>query len=351
MGTIIVHDPERLAVFARPIATPYETFEDYDEERCNQLLRETFRGKPYKLLHRSVWKMTAQVAERFRHRNVFLVGDAAHRFPPTGGLGLNSGAGDVHNLVWKLASVLAGDLDESTQEPLLESYQQERKPVAQANCDVSLRNSQKMMEVIEAIGLDPAKANLLPKLMSSFLVRILPEGLRRGLRNLLQKPVHARLLAAAADNPRGREIRENVARATANQEEHFNSFGLDLGYVYREGCAVSSEAKTTPANSVTTYDPIAAAGARLPHVPIRVAGQTRSTLDLLSYDGFTLFKSGAAPGLQQSTFNLPVAEVDIADSDFKESFDSLSKAFKLDPGGWILVRPDGHVMTRSTDHS
>ena len=44
-----------------------------------------------------------QVAETFRQSRVFLVGDCAHRFPPTGGFGLNSGVQDAHNLAWKLA--------------------------------------------------------------------------------------------------------------------------------------------------------------------------------------------------------------------------------------------------------
>ena len=57
----------------------------------------------------SPWVMTCQVAERYRDGRVFLVGDAAHRFPPTGGLGLNTGVQDAHNLAWKLAAVLAGE--------------------------------------------------------------------------------------------------------------------------------------------------------------------------------------------------------------------------------------------------
>ena len=56
----------------------------------------------------SPWHMTAQVAERYRAGRIFLVGDAAHRFPPTGGLGLNTGVQDAHNLAWKLAAVDAG---------------------------------------------------------------------------------------------------------------------------------------------------------------------------------------------------------------------------------------------------
>jgi len=39
---------------------------------------------------------------------VFLAGDAAHRFPPAGGFGMNTGIQDAHNLAWKLAAVLQG---------------------------------------------------------------------------------------------------------------------------------------------------------------------------------------------------------------------------------------------------
>ena len=52
-------------------------------------------------------------------RRIFLLGDAAHRFPPAGGFGMNTGVQDAHNLAWKLAAVLHGDAGER----LLDSYE------------------------------------------------------------------------------------------------------------------------------------------------------------------------------------------------------------------------------------
>ena len=52
------------------------------------------------------WVLAARLARSFQQGRVFLAGDAAHSFPPTGDLGLNTGVQDVHNLAWKLAAVL-----------------------------------------------------------------------------------------------------------------------------------------------------------------------------------------------------------------------------------------------------
>jgi putative polyketide hydroxylase len=73
------------------------------------------------------WRVRALVADRFADRRVFLVGDAAHCVPPLGAFGMNTGIADAHNLAWKLALVLRGRADPA----LLDSYQAERRPVAQ----------------------------------------------------------------------------------------------------------------------------------------------------------------------------------------------------------------------------
>jgi 2-polyprenyl-6-methoxyphenol hydroxylase-like FAD-dependent oxidoreductase len=73
----------------------------------------------------SAYTMNARLADRYREGRVFLVGDAAHIHPPTGGQGLNTSVQDAYNLGWKLAAVSAGASDE-----LLDSYEEERRPIA-----------------------------------------------------------------------------------------------------------------------------------------------------------------------------------------------------------------------------
>ncbi|SCY89912.1 FAD-dependent oxidoreductase [Rhizobium sp. NFACC06-2] len=75
----------------------------------------------------SAFTMNARLADRYRSGRVFLAGDAAHTHPPTGGQGLNTSVQDGYNLGWKLAAVLSG-----APEALLDSYEEERRPVAQA---------------------------------------------------------------------------------------------------------------------------------------------------------------------------------------------------------------------------
>jgi len=73
----------------------------------------------------SAFTMNARLADRYRVGRVFLVGDAAHVHPPTGGQGLNTSMQDAYNIGWKLAAVLCGAPD-----ALLDSYEEERRPIA-----------------------------------------------------------------------------------------------------------------------------------------------------------------------------------------------------------------------------
>jgi 2-polyprenyl-6-methoxyphenol hydroxylase-like FAD-dependent oxidoreductase len=82
----------------------------------------------------SVYSMSARLADRYRGGRVFLAGDSAHVHPPTGGQGLNTSIQDAYNLGWKLAAVLRG-----APEALLDSYEEERRPVAQQVLGLSTR--------------------------------------------------------------------------------------------------------------------------------------------------------------------------------------------------------------------
>ncbi|MBH1943532.1 FAD-dependent oxidoreductase [Erythrobacter sp. YJ-T3-07] len=73
----------------------------------------------------SAYQMNARLAGRYRVDRVFLVGDAAHIHPPTGGQGLNTSVQDAYNLGWKLAAVL-----DCAPDALLDTYEAERRPIA-----------------------------------------------------------------------------------------------------------------------------------------------------------------------------------------------------------------------------
>ena len=106
-----------------------DTPEDFTEEHCIKLVR-TAVGIPdlsVKLLSVLPWELAAQIAECYQQKRIFLVGDAAHVMPPTGGLGANTGIQDAYNLTWKLAYVLKGIAGSE----LLSTYGAERRPIAQ----------------------------------------------------------------------------------------------------------------------------------------------------------------------------------------------------------------------------
>ena len=74
----------------------------------------------------SAYQMNARLADHYHSGRVFLVGDAAHVHPPTGGQGLNTSVQDAYNLAWKLAAVL----NDAAPDTLLDSYEEERRPIA-----------------------------------------------------------------------------------------------------------------------------------------------------------------------------------------------------------------------------
>jgi 3-(3-hydroxy-phenyl)propionate hydroxylase len=138
-GVHQVCDPHRAATYMRIGDTRYrwefrlladETADDYDSlAAVYPLIRPWLTGvdpDQLQLLRVAEYTFRAQVANRWRRDNMFILGDAAHLTPPFIGQGLCAGLRDAMNLAWKLAGVVNGWLPEN----VLESYEKERVPHA-----------------------------------------------------------------------------------------------------------------------------------------------------------------------------------------------------------------------------
>jgi 2-polyprenyl-6-methoxyphenol hydroxylase-like FAD-dependent oxidoreductase len=272
--------------------------ESYTPERCAEVVRQS-AGVPdlsVEILGVDPWVAAAQVATAYRRGRVLLAGDAAHHMPPTGGFGLNTGVGDVHNLAWKLAAVLHGWAGPN----LLDSYEAERLPYGRAITEQSLANSLSMGR-----GVAPG---------------------------------------AHADDGAERRARP----------EFLNEIGMVFGGRY-ESAAVVPDGTPPPevANPVTDYVPVARPGSRAPHVWLERDGKTVSTLDL--FDGGLTLLAGPAGGAWRDAASrlarrsdVPLTAYTVGDGgDLGDRDSAWLAAYGLDADGAVLVRPDGYVAFRS----
>ena len=139
----------RAAGSARSACAPEEwSLDVFTHERARAWIRAAVGvdGLEPEVLSLGFWKLNATVAERFVQGRVLLCGDAAHQFPPTGGLGVNTGLQGMHNAMWKLACFVLGRAGW----PLVETYQTERRDVAQRITSQSLQNSINVLRIIAA---------------------------------------------------------------------------------------------------------------------------------------------------------------------------------------------------------
>jgi 2,4-dichlorophenol 6-monooxygenase len=103
---------------------------------------------PFQVSGTARWEMAAAVATEFRHGRVFLLGDAAHLVPPTGGLCMNSGIQDSANLAWKIAAVLDGWATDA----LLDTNESERRPIVVTYARQSNENNDAHEELRRVVG-------------------------------------------------------------------------------------------------------------------------------------------------------------------------------------------------------
>ncbi|PEA07231.1 FAD-binding monooxygenase [Bacillus cereus] len=107
--------------------------EDFNMERCKQIIQTAIGSTNVEpeILSVLPWEAAESTATKFQENRTFLVGDSAHIMPPTGGFGSNTGIQDAHNVAWKLAAVIKGQANPK----LLETYHEERYPVAKLTTD------------------------------------------------------------------------------------------------------------------------------------------------------------------------------------------------------------------------
>lgn len=310
-GVLIAYDRGKTWVLMHSYDPSTETAADYDEARCRDLVTKAIGSTDVQVDICTIgsWAMSAQVAESYSKGRVFLVGDAAHRFPPTGGLGLNTGAGDAQNLTWKLASVLKGQASPE----LLDTYEAERQPIARINSEQSLTNASKIFDlIILLLGLDPEKT--------------------------------AEHYEAVSADP---SKVEGLPDAVEAQRPHFDSFNLQIGYRYASS-ALKGADPLPPAAEIETsqFHPSWNIGEHVPHHWVLRNGKRVSTHDMLTIDTFTLLTGPKANGAFQDT-GLDISSCQQGTDFGDDGFDWQART-GLPETGAVLVRPDGHIAARFT---
>jgi 2,4-dichlorophenol 6-monooxygenase len=272
------------------------------------------------------WSVDAVMASAFRVGRVFLLGDAAHRHPPTGGLGLTSAIHDAQNLCWKLAAVLAG----TASDDLLDTYEPERRSADERNAQRSLENAVNQFAIVSALGLSPDNHR---------------EENWTSLRRMW------------SGRPEDAEHRSSVLRAIRMQSMEFNELNVEFGYEYKSAAVVPDGGPPPrPLDDIRVYEPSTRPGAPLPHAWIEdEEGRRRPLKDLVAPGRFLLIAGEeggpwceAARRLAcDAGVALDAVRIGHVDGDLYDPRCMWVRAREIEPDGAVLVRPDRFVGWRS----
>ncbi|WP_406498050.1 FAD-dependent monooxygenase [Streptomyces sp. NBC_01604] len=271
-----------------------ETLEEFTDERCVEHIRRAVgvTDLDVQVTGKAPWHAAQRVARSYRAGRVFLAGDSAHEMSPTGAFGSNTGIQDAHNLAWKLAAVVGGWAGEG----LLDTYDAERRPVAEAT---SARAAARSVEHSHPGFAPPPGAGGAPQ---------------RGILNVA------------------------------------------LGYRYPQGAVVGADptAPVVPERLDLSGEP----GSRAPHLSVRHRGEQISTLDLYERSFVLLSDADEPNGWHEAALRL-AEEMSIPLTSYRmgdgpdaeltpEGDTDWSAAHGTTPAGAVLVRPDGFVAWRSS---
>ena len=336
-GIIIVHSSPDDFVFQFPYFPPVQRLEDFTADDCRRRIRDAVGHRDLAVDIHSVqsWAMTAQVANRYRKGRIFLVGDAAHRFPPTGGLGLNTGVHDAHNLAWKLAWEISGRAPAN----LLDTYEAERRQIGIANTEHSVKNFDGVMDVFAALGLPRSGVRALQALAGSRLIAALPRPASRWMLTALTAVGMQRIGRVTSRGRVGARIRDRVHEVIARQGGHYRTWGLDLGVHYGRGFLDEGDISDDVVN-IEFYTPIVRVGGRLPHAWVQYNGARVSTLDLPARDTLTVLATSQHKSSwrdAQTAVGHPLTVIGVDLAACRGPLRSLAA------GQALLLRPDAHI--------
>ncbi|QIX49857.1 FAD-dependent monooxygenase [Rhodococcus sp. DMU1] len=274
----------------------------------------------------SLWGNNEMYATHMQSHRVFIAGDAAHRHPPSNGLGSNTSIQDSYNLAWKIAAVLEGRAGPG----LLETYSVERVPVAEQIVRRANKSSREFVGIFEALGTTRATT---------------------------VEHMQAELAELRADTPEGATKRQALAAAMELKNYEFNALGVELGQNYAGSTAVAGDGSVLPAparDPELYYEPHTYPGVRLPHCWVGNSTSKMSTHDLAKYTQFTLFTgktgrawAGAAAKVSEELGVEVVPIVIGAGEQVQDLYFDWNRLREVAEDGAVLVRPDTHIGWRA----